>query len=89
MPVTGVFVYLQGSKPVTDFLQGQLPISNTGCLVVDREFQTAIPRAYAAGDVLCQHVKQVVVSAAEGAVAAMAAEKQLRGLCQITVDWAK
>jgi len=89
LPVTGVFVYLQGGKPITDFLQGQLPTSNTGCLVVDREFQTTIPGVYAAGDVLCQHVKQVVVSAAEGAVAAMAAEKQLRGLRQITVDWAK
>jgi hypothetical protein len=89
LPVTGVFVYLQGGKPITYFRQGQLPTSNAGCLVVDRKFQTAIPRVYAAGDVLCQHVKQVVVSAAEGAVAAMAAEKQLRGLRQITVDWAK
>ena len=63
--------------------------SSTGCLVVDREFQTSMPGVYAAGEVLCQHVKQVVVSAAEGAVAAMAAEKQLRGLRQIAVDWAK
>jgi thioredoxin reductase (NADPH) len=89
LPVTGMFVYLQGGKPITDFLQGQLPTSSTGCLMVDREFQTTIPGVYAAGDVLCQHVKQVVVSAAEGAVAAMAAEKQLRDLRQITVDWAK
>jgi len=57
LPVTGVFVYLQGSKPITDFLQGQPPTNTTGCLVVDREFQTAIPGVYAAEDVLCQHVK--------------------------------
>ena len=63
--------------------------SSTGCLVVDREFQTSMPGVYAAGEVLCQHVKQVVVSAAEGAVAAMAAEKQLRGLRQIAVDGTK
>lgn len=41
--------------------------------------------SYAASDVLSQHEKQVVVSAAVGAVAMMAAEK----LYQITVDWAK
>src|SRR5512135_3030049 len=34
--VTGAFIYLQGCRPITDFLQGQLPISDTGCLVVDK-----------------------------------------------------
>jgi thioredoxin reductase (NADPH) len=87
--VTGVFIYLQGAKPITDFLMGQVPTSDEGCLVVDREFRTAIPGVYAIGDVLCQHVKQVIVSAAEGAVAAMAAEKYLRGRQRITVDWRK
>lgn len=87
--VAGAFVYLQGGRPITDFLQGQLEISASGCLVVDREFMTAVPGVFAVGDVLCNHVKQVVVAAGEGAVAGMAAEKILRGRRQIRADWAK
>lgn len=89
VPVRGAFIYLQGGKPVTDFLQGQLAPSEGGCLAVDREYQTGIPGVFAIGDVLCNHVKQAVVAAAEGAVAAMAAEKQLHGRRQLAVDWSK
>ena len=89
LPVTGAFVYLQGGKPITDFLQGQLEISETGCLIVDREHQTAIPGVFAVGDVLCNHVKQAVIAAAEGAIAGIAVEKVLRGRKQMVVDWSK
>ncbi len=89
IPVTGAFIYLQGGKPVTDFLSGQLPTSDTGCLIVDKEYQTALPGVYAIGDVLCQHVKQAVIAAAEGAIVAMAIEKQLHHRKQLAVDWAK
>jgi thioredoxin reductase (NADPH) len=87
--VSGAFIYLQGGRPVTDFLQGQLPTSDTGCLMVDREYQTSLPGVYAVGDVLCNHVKQAVVAAAEGAIAGMAAEKHLHGRPQMAVDWSK
>jgi thioredoxin reductase (NADPH) len=89
LPVTGAFVYLQGARPITDFLTGQLPVSDSGCLLVDGEFQTAVPGVYAVGDVLCNHVKQAVVAAAEGAVAGMAVDKHLRGRKQLVADWAK
>ncbi|MFZ6026312.1 MAG: NAD(P)/FAD-dependent oxidoreductase [Chloroflexota bacterium] len=89
LAVRGAFIYLQGGKPVTDFLQGQLEISANGCLVVDREHQTAIPGVFAVGDVLCDHVKQAVIAAAEGAIAGIAAEKALRGRKQMAVDWSK
>ena len=87
--VNGAFVYLQGGRPITDFLQGQLEVSESGCLIVDNEFKTAIPNVFAVGDVLCNHVKQVVIAAGEGATAGMALEKALRGRKQIVVDWAK
>jgi thioredoxin reductase (NADPH) len=89
LPVSGAFVYLQGGMPVTDFLRGQIEISEKGCLVVDREFQTAIPGVYAVGDVLCNHVKQAVIAAAEGAVAGIAVEKVLHDRKQLVVDWSK
>ena len=87
LPVAGVFVYLQGSKPITDFVAGQLEVSEEGCLQVDRENQTAIPGVYAVGDVLCSHVKQAVIAAADGAVAAISAEKWLRGKARHRTDW--
>ena len=87
--VKGAFLYLQGGRPITDFLEGQLEISQTGCLVVDREHRTAVAGVYAVGDVLCNHIKQVVIAAGEGALAGMAVEKALRGRKQIVMDWAK
>jgi len=89
LPVTGAFIYLQGGKPITDFLSGQLELNENGCLRVDEEYHTAVPGVYAVGDLLCSHVKQAVVAAADGAVAAMAVEKTLRGRKQVTVDWSK
>jgi thioredoxin reductase (NADPH) len=89
IPVNGAFIYLQGNRPITEFLQGQLPCGEADCLMVDGEFRAGQPGVYAVGDVLCNHVKQAVVAAAEGAVAAMAAEKELHGRKQLAVDWAK
>jgi len=89
LPVSGAFVYLQGGKPITDFLQGQLDISDQGCLQVDRDNQTKIPGVYAIGDVICTHVKQAVIAAGDGAIAAIAAEKWLRGKNKARADWGK
>ena len=87
--ISAAFLYLQGGKPITDFLQGQLELSPNGCILVNNELQTALPGVFAAGDVLCNHIKQVVIAAGEGARAAMAVEKVLRGRKQILVDWVK
>ncbi len=89
LPVSGAFIYLHGGKPITDFLQGQLELSESGCLAVDREFQTSIPGVFAVGDVLCNHIKQAVIAAAEGATAGMAVDKFLRGRKHLVADWSK
>ncbi|MGB9776872.1 MAG: NAD(P)/FAD-dependent oxidoreductase [Anaerolineae bacterium] len=89
LPVAGVFIYLQGNVPVTDFLEGQLPLGEGSCLLVDENFQTAVPGVFAVGDVLCRHLKQAVVAAAEGAIAAMAADRYLHGRAQLRPDWSK
>lgn len=87
--VSGAFVYLQGGKPITDYLMEQVACGESGGILVDKEYQTAVPGVFAVGDVLQEHIKQVVVSAAEGAVAGIAAEKFLRGRKKMTVDWNK
>jgi len=87
VPVAGVFIYLQGGKPITDFLDGQLPTTETGCLMVDEAMQTSISGVFAVGDVLCNHLKQVVVAAAEGAMAAIALQRYLSGRDKLRPDW--
>jgi thioredoxin reductase (NADPH) len=88
LPAGGVFIYLQGGKPITDFVGVQLPTSDKGCLDVDGNMQTIIPGVFAVGDVLCTHLKQAVISAAEGARAAMAVQRYLSGRSKLRPDWA-
>jgi thioredoxin reductase (NADPH) len=87
IPVAGVFIYLQGGKPITDFVGDQLPTTEAGCLTVDEVMQTSIPGVFAVGDVLCNHLKQAVVAAGEGAVAAMALQRYLSGREKLRPDW--
>jgi thioredoxin reductase (NADPH) len=87
LDVTGAFVYLQGSQPITDFLDGQVPLSEDGCVEVDDIMQTAIDGVFAVGDVLCKRVKQVVIACAEGATAAVAVERYLSGRENLRPDW--
>ena len=87
LSVSGVFIYLQGNVPVTDFLGDQLPTDEGGCLVVDEDFQTVMPGVFAVGDVLCRHLKQAVVAAADGAAAAIAVDRYLSGRKKLRPDW--
>lgn len=87
LDVSGVFVYLHGRLPITGFLGDQLPRSEGGCLQVDAMMQTAIPGVFAVGDLLCNHLKQIVVAAGEGAIAARAVERYLSGRERLQPDW--
>jgi thioredoxin reductase (NADPH) len=87
LPVSGVFVYLQGGQPIVDYLMEQLQTSPEGCLIVDHERQTTIPGVFAVGDLLCSHVKQAVIAASDGVIAAIAAEKHVRERKALVVDW--
>jgi thioredoxin reductase (NADPH) len=87
LPVTGVFIYSQGNRPITDFLKGQIETSVSGCIVVDESRQTSIPGVFAVGDVLCTHLRQAVIAAADGAIAGMAVERHLSGRARLQPDW--
>ncbi len=88
LAVTGVFLYMQGRKPITDFLQGQVLLSESGCVQVDGSYLTGVPGVAAVGDVLCQHLRQAIVAAGDGAQAAMAVQRYLTGREQSRPDWA-
>lgn len=87
LAVAGVFPLLQGTAPVVDFLGGQVPLSEGGCLVVDELMRTPVPGVFAAGDVRCKQFRQAVIAAAEGAQAALSAELYVRGLARPRADW--
>lgn len=75
--VSGVFIYLTGTAPTTEFLRGALPLTEAGCIATDAEKCTSLPGVYAVGDVTCGGVKQAVVAAADGVVAALSLDKYL------------
>jgi thioredoxin reductase (NADPH) len=83
----GLFVYLQGNVPITDFLDDQVSTNQGGCVIVDESFQTGIEGVFAVGDVLCKHVKQATIAAAEGVEAALAVDRYLHGRPQLRPDW--
>jgi len=76
LPVEGVFVEI-GLIPNTDFLRGFIALNERGEVVVDRNLQTSVPGVFAAGDVVEGLDKQIVISAGQGAQAALAAYRYL------------
>ncbi|BCB95373.1 thioredoxin reductase [Dissulfurispira thermophila] len=85
--LSGVFVYLHGSKPVIDFLQGAVEISEDECVATNKMMETNIPGVFSAGDVTCTEVRQVVVAAAHGCIAALSAEKYIFHRKRRRYDW--
>ncbi|NEW08291.1 FAD-dependent oxidoreductase [Paenibacillus sp. SYP-B3998] len=81
--VDGVFVFLSGSKPGTDFLQDQVPLDEEGFMVLDTSMQSPVPGVFGAGEVRRTPVKQAVVAAADGAIAAMAVDKFINKRSQL------
>jgi alkyl hydroperoxide reductase subunit F len=68
----GVFVQI-GLVPNTEFLKGTVELSKYGEIVVDAKCHTNVPGVFAAGDVTTVPYKQIVISAGEGAKAALSA----------------
>jgi len=87
LEVDGVFIYLTGLKPVSDYLLGQLDLHPEGCIVVNRSLETSVPGVYAAGDLICSNVKQAIVAAGDGVIAAISADKYLRNSDNVKLDW--
>lgn len=78
LPAAGVFLYLRGAAPATEFLNGAIAADEKGYLLTDELMQTNVPGVFAAGDVRSKQVRQMVVACGEGCTAALAAERLLR-----------
>ncbi len=87
LPVDGVFIFLSGSKPGTDFLEDQVPLDEEGYMILDEYMQSAVPGVFGAGEVRRTPVKQAVVAAADGAIAAMAVDKYINKRSKIVPQY--
>ncbi|MFC1767146.1 thioredoxin-disulfide reductase [Candidatus Margulisiibacteriota bacterium] len=76
MDIDGIFLYV-GLKPNTDFLKALVDLDKNGNIVTDDKLATNIEGIFAAGDVRKKHLRQVVTSTADGAIAAHGAKEYL------------
>ena len=72
----GLFGFL-GFQPSSRLFADVLD-TDGGYLVTDEEMHTKLPGVFAAGDIRKKSLRQVVTAAADGAIAAVQAEKYLR-----------
>lgn len=79
VPVSGIFFYV-GNVPNTSFLVDVVELDKTGYVITDQELEASVPGIFAAGDVRANRFKQVIVAAAEGALASSSAHRYLESV---------
>ena len=78
LDVNGVFIFV-GMQPKTEFLQGKITLDEWGYIPTTERMETNLPGVFAVGDARAKVLRQVVTAAADGAIAAVSAEKYLEG----------
>ncbi len=76
LKVDGMFVAV-GVVPNSDLIKGKIETTDRGYIVTDANMLTNKPGVYAAGDVRDKILRQVITAAADGAIAAFAAERYI------------
>jgi thioredoxin reductase (NADPH) len=76
LPLDGVFVFV-GTMPRTGFWGDLVETDEYGFIIVNHEQETNLPGVYAAGDCCNKLLRQIVVAAGEGALAAYKAQLYL------------
>jgi thioredoxin reductase (NADPH) len=72
----GVFVFV-GTKPITETIKGLVDMDAKGYIIADEEMRTSVEGVYVAGDVRVKSLRQVITACADGAIAAVNAEKYI------------
>jgi len=84
--VDGVFQEI-GYVADTSMIKGLVDLSEKNEIIIDTNCNTSCPGIFAAGDVTTVPYKQTVISAGEGAKAALECYKWLSGGKGVTIDW--
>lgn len=72
----GVFVFV-GYNPNTEIFKGVVELDEQGYIITDEKMATSMKGVFAAGDVRRKFLRQVVTATADGAIAAVVAEKYI------------
>ncbi|NLP29753.1 MAG: FAD-dependent oxidoreductase, partial [Clostridiales bacterium] len=67
-----------GYIPQSKIFEGKVAMKD-GYIVTDEDMKTNVTGVFAAGDIRVKQARQVITAAADGAIAAIQAEKYLRG----------
>ena len=74
----GIFPFI-GFEPVSAIYDGKVNMDPAGYIITDDNMRTNVPGVFAAGDIRVKSLRQVVTAAADGAIAAVQAEKFIEG----------
>lgn len=77
----GVFEYI-GFQASSETFKDLGITDRTGCIAVDSHMKTSVPGIFGAGDITAKHLRQIVTSCSDGAVAANAAASYVKSLNQ-------
>jgi len=72
LALAGIFVQI-GLMPNTEFLQGEIELTNRGEIIAGSQGETSIAGVFAAGDVTNSPYKQIIIAMGSGANAALGA----------------
>ncbi|KGJ94456.1 alkyl hydroperoxide reductase subunit F [Colwellia psychrerythraea] len=72
LALAGIFVQI-GLMPNTEFLQGEIELTNRGEIIAGSQGETCIAGVFAAGDVTNSPYKQIIIAMGSGANAALGA----------------
>lgn len=75
-PTDGVFVFV-GTKPISGFAKDLIEMNERGYIITDENMKTSAEGVFAAGDIRVKMLRQVITAAADGAIAAISAEKYI------------
>lgn len=77
--VDGVFMYV-GTRPNSELVKDLIKLDDRGYIVTNENMATECPGLFAVGDVRQKTLRQVVTAVADGAIAAVTAEKYIEAV---------
>jgi thioredoxin reductase (NADPH) len=76
LATNGVFIFI-GYSPNNRLIPPGVRVNEQGFVITDEKCQTSVPGIYAAGDLRQKFANQIVVAAADGCIAALAAAEYI------------